>query len=236
MENKCKDCTHSKPLPLPMQGSRCELNRLPSACTDYKKRVENVTETPEWTEEVAETARVLTAEQLYDVFGKNKQLCNTYADALNSAMLSYKITNSKRICAFLATIGVESGRLRYTEELGNIGYFAKYEFNTPLGKRLGNKVIGDGVKFKGRGLIQITGRYNYEQVSKALGVDFTIEPHRLANLPYSVTSAAWWWQKHGLNSIADTENLKAIRKKVNGGLNGYSEFVAIYKTAQKVFI
>lgn len=221
---------HYKPLPLPMQGDKCELNRLPSACNDYEER-KNVTETEEWKEEVKETIsapKLINADDLYAVFRHNKMLCMQYASILNDAMIAHKITSSARICAFLATIAVESGYLKYTEEISS---GAQYEGR----KDLGNTQKGDGVRYKGRGLIQITGRYNYEKVSKAFGIDFVAEPQKLAQLPHSVYASAWWWQKHGLNSIADTEDLKAIRRKVNGGLNGYSEFVAVYKNAQKIF-
>lgn len=214
---------------------------LKMKCADFEQYV--VSETPQWKEEVETIASgikdvplLLTAKELYAIYGKNKSLCEQFAPTINDAMIAYKITSHNRMCAFVATIGVESGRLKYTTELGNDAYFAKYEPTTNIGKQLGNKEKGDGAKYKGRGLIQITGRYNYEQVSKAIGVDFISRPELLAELPHSVFASAWWWQKNGLNSIADTEDLKAVRKKVNGGLNGYSEFVAIYKTAKKVFV
>lgn len=177
---------------------------------------------------------LLTANILYDIFGRNKSLCEKYAGYLNDAMIAYNITSAVRMSAFLATIGVESGYLRYTTELGSDSYFDKYEPGTKIGKSLGNTEKGDGARFKGRGLIQITGRANYTRVATCLGIDCIEQPQLLSELPYSVTSACWWWRTFGCNEIADGEDLKAVRRKVNGGLNGYNEFVAIYKKAIKI--
>jgi len=82
---------------------------------------------------------------------------------------------------------------------------------------------GDGKKYKGRGVIQITGRANYTSISKDLGVDFVTYPNLLSNYKYGVISAGWYWNKRNLNSLADDDNLLTITKKVNGGLNGFND-------------
>ena len=117
-----------------------------------------------------------------------------YIDWLNYFMPIYKIDTENRVAAFIAQIGHESGYLRYSEEIAS---GKAYE-----GRRdLGNIHAGDGVKYKGRGLIQITGRYNYAQLSKDLGEDFIKNPELLSTPKYAVQSACWYWNKNKLNDL-----------------------------------
>ena len=112
-----------------------------------------------------------------------------YIEWLNYFMPIYKIDTEKRVAAFIAQIGHESGYLRYSEEIAS---GKAYE-----GRRdLGNTQQGDGVKFKGRGLIQITGRFNYEKISKDLKEDFIKNPALLSTPKYAVQSACWFWNKN----------------------------------------
>lgn len=117
-----------------------------------------------------------------------------YIEWLNYFMLKYDINTDKRIAAFIAQIGHESGQLRYVEELAS---GSAYEGR----KDLGNTQKGDGKRFKGRGLIQITGRYNYALISKDLGEDFISNPELLSTPKYAVQSACWFWNKNKLNDL-----------------------------------
>ena len=117
-----------------------------------------------------------------------------YLEWLNYFMPIYKIDSDKQVAAFIAQIGHESGQLRYSEELAS---GKAYEGR----KDLGNTQQGDGVKFKGRGLIQITGRFNYTQLSKDLGEDFIKNPELLSTPKYAVQSACWFWNKNKLNDL-----------------------------------
>lgn len=117
-----------------------------------------------------------------------------YIEWLNYFMLKYNIDTDKRIAAFIAQIGHESGQLRYVEELAS---GSAYEGR----KDLGNTQKGDGKKFKGRGLIQITGRFNYALISKDLGEDFISNPELLSTPKYAVQSACWFWNKNKLNDL-----------------------------------
>lgn len=117
-----------------------------------------------------------------------------YIEWLNYFMLKYDIDTDKRIAAFIAQIGHESGQLRYSEELAS---GSAYEGR----KDLGNTQKGDGKRFKGRGLIQITGRYNYALISKDLGEDFISNPELLSTPKYAVQSACWFWNKNKLNDL-----------------------------------
>jgi len=129
------------------------------------------------------------------------------------------LTTPLRKAHFLAQIQHESGNFKYTKELGNDAYFKKYEGR----KDLGNIHAGDGLKFKGRGFIQITGRANYTELSKDLGIDFVTNPQLLEQEANAIISALWFWNKRNLNALADKNDSKAITKKINGGYNGLAE-------------
>ncbi len=195
-----------------------------------------------------------------------------FAQPLQLAMMRYNINNPKRIRAFLAQIGHESRQLSAVVE--NLNYsakglratFGKYFktdaeaekyarkpeeiANIVYANRLGNgdTKSGDGWRYRGRGLIQITGKSNYNEASKKmyalpLGVDFVDEPELLATPDYAAQSAAWWWENAGLNAVADglggandTEVFKQITKRINSGYNGLDDRLAIYERAKTVIV
>lgn len=172
---------------------------------------------------------LLTPEWLQELYQlKTAELPKVYSRLLSSIMPQYGIVERQRECAFLAQIGHESGRLRYTEELAS---GEAYEGR----KDLGNTEPGDGVKFKGRGLIQITGRANYEKAQMALGVPLLLEPERLLQPYFAVKSACWWWQEHGLNELADKGEFEKITKRINGGLNGHEDRLTLYERALSIY-
>ena len=141
---------------------------------------------------------------------------------LLKAMEEYFINTPNRMKFFLAQIGHESGGLKYMEELAS---GEAYEGR----KDLGNFNPGDGVKYKGRGLIQITGAYNYSVVSSALNHDFLKYPEHLSEPRWAVWSATWYWWYHGLNKVADIGTLKSFKtatKLINGGYNGLKDRLA----------
>lgn len=147
---------------------------------------------------------------------------------LNQTMQEYEINTPARIQMFLAQVGHESGQLRYVEELAS---GAAYE-----GRRdLGNTSPGDGVKYKGRGLIQITGRKNYALVSLALDQDFLGNPALLSTEENAARSAGWFWSNNKLNSYCDRGDFKGLTKRINGGYNGLEDREKLYKRAKEVF-
>ncbi|MFL5343810.1 MAG: LysM peptidoglycan-binding domain-containing protein [Hyalangium sp.] len=146
---------------------------------------------------------------------------------LNKAMSEAKINTPKRQSAFLAQLAEESGQLRWFEELAS---GREYE-----GRRdLGNTHPGDGVRFKGRGPIQLTGRNNYRAAGKALGIDLENNPKRAADLDVGFRTAAWFWTTHGLNKLADAGNFREITHRINGGYNGESVRESYYRRALNV--
>ena len=128
---------------------------------------------------------------------------------------------------FLAQIGHESGQLRYVQEIAS---GEAYEGRTDLG----NTEPGDGVKYKGRGLIQITGKTNYLLCSIALDLDLLNLPELLEQPKYAALSAGWFWYNKNLNSLADLGMFKQITKRINGGYNGYADRYKLYQRAFEV--
>jgi putative chitinase len=131
----------------------------------------------------------------------------------------YHINTPLRLAHFLAQIEHESGGFKYLTELGSKSYFEKYEGR----KDLGNTQKGDGYKFRGRGYIQVTGRYNYTALSKDTRIDFVNNPDLLATEVNAIVSACWFWSKKNLNALADKDDLIGITKRVNGGTNGLED-------------
>jgi putative chitinase len=169
----------------------------------------------------------LTVEQLVRIMPYARRKADRFIAGLNAAMREFEINTPKRRAAFLAQIGHESGQLRYVREIAS---GAAYE-----GRRdLGNVKPGDGVRFKGRGLIQITGRANYDACGKELGLDLLSHPELLEEPINACRSAGWYWSTHHLNWLADEGDHIKITKRINGGLNGIEDRLSLARAAEKV--
>lgn len=192
---------------------------------------------------------LLDKQQICKMFGCPEAVANVYVAPLSDAMTKYNITTKKRIAAFLAQIGHESGRLRYAKEIwGPTAAQMRYERDMSaawpptkedrrniLAWRLGNAMSGDGKTFMGRGLIQVTGRTNYRSVGLGLGKDFIAFPRVLELPEFATLSAAFYWDKFSLNDKADAEDFDAITKAINGGQNGRDDRIALFKVAKSLF-
>ncbi len=173
----------------------------------------------------------ITAQQLLQILPNAGQVAGVFVPVLNTAMVHYQIIGPKRIAAFIAQIGHESGQLKYVKEIwGPTAAQAKYEGR----KDLGNTVVGDGTKYRGRGLIQITGRANYMTCGEALGLDLINHPELLEKPQHACMSAAWFWAGRGLNTLADAGSFSKITSRINGGQNGAADRQALYARALKV--
>ena len=129
---------------------------------------------------------------------------------------------------FIAQIGHESMSFLYTEEIAN---GAAYE-----GRRdLGNTKAGDGKRYKGRGLIQLTGRANYTAYSKYTGVDYLAAPGAPVRGPeVAVDVSCWFWVDRGLDALAEADDVKAVTRRINGGYNGLDDRIQNLNRAKAV--
>lgn len=151
-------------------------------------------------------------------------LCLPY---LHAAMVEANITTPPRQAAFLAQLAFESGELRFFE--------APTSGEQDEGRTdLGNVRPGDGVRYKGRGPIQLTGRRNYRAAGRALGLDLEDDPSRVAELDVGLRVAAWYWNARGLNALADTGNFLELTRRLRGGIDGLDHRELYYRRALRV--
>lgn len=173
---------------------------------------------------------------------------------LNMTMARFNINTPMRQAMFLSQIAHESGGFRHVSE--NLNYSASalrrvfgkyfptdemaYEYarkpekiaNRVYANRMGNgnEASGDGWKYRGRGLIQLTGKNNYLSFSLAADNNSLIDPGLLTEPEYAAMSAGWFWQDNGLNVLADTGDVRAVTRRINGGYNGLADRQKKYET------
>jgi putative chitinase len=176
--------------------------------------------------------QIISFDQLKSVSRANDETVNKFLSHFNTVMKKYEITASLRKVHFLAQICHESGGLRYTIE-SDPDAGARYENRLDLG----NTQPGDGERFKGRGLIQLTGRSNYAAFFSDAGLDLTsdINSAKVAEPELATLSAGWFWNKNNLNTYADGDDFLKITRVVNGGYIGYSDRLKRVKRAYQVF-
>jgi putative chitinase len=178
-----------------------------------------------------------TEQQLLKIYPNARSKAGVFIEVLNSAMARHAINTPLRVAAFLAQIGHESGQLQYVRELGSDQYLSKYDTGV-LAARLGNspEPDGDGQHYRGRGLIQITGRNNYSQCSLGLFGDERLlaTPELLEQPQWAAESAAWFWERNGLNELADRDQFNSITRRINGGLNGLQDRLQLWARARAV--
>jgi len=172
----------------------------------------------------------LSLEQFRKAAGLSAVRAQDWHSHLLSACLEFDIASPERIAAFLAQVGHESGGFYYTREIwGPTAAQLRYEGRTDLG----NTQAGDGSRFRGRGLIQITGRTNYRAVANGLGINCVNEPVLLEQPRNAARSAAWWWANNGCNLIADTGDFERLTRRINGGLNGFDDRLRRWELASR---
>ena len=140
-----------------------------------------------------------------------------YFEPLKAGMTKYGITSGLQAAHFIAQLGHESMSFLYCEEIAS---GSAYEGRSDLG----NTEPGDGRRFKGRGLIQLTGRANYAAYSKYTGVDYLAQPERLSSDPVvAVDVSCWFWNDRGVDKLAERDDVKAVTRRINGGYNGLDD-------------
>jgi len=149
------------------------------------------------------------------------------AAGLGEAFHRYGIDNERRAAMAVAQWAHESANFRTSQEYAS---GSAYEGR----KDLGNTQRGDGVRFKGRGRIMVTGRANYTAMGKALGLDLLGKPELLAQSPHSELASGQWWKDHDCNGFCDRDDFTGLTRRINGGLNGIDDRKALYARARKV--
>ncbi len=170
---------------------------------------------------------ILTLAQLQACMPYAGNRAPIFLECLNHAMTEFGIDTLLRQACFLAQIAHESGSLRYTREIAD---GSAYEGR----KDLGNTHVGDGKRFLGRGLLQITGRANTELCLISLGRKES-DTEYLETPMGASRSAAWFWKLKGLNELADQGSFGTITKMINGGFNGLDDRLRHYVRIRKVF-
>lgn len=200
---------------------------------------------------------LIDSDNLAEIFGGSPNYFEEWVAPLNDTMRAYLINTEQRQTHFLCQIGHESNRFNSVSENLNYGAegllttFGKYfpTMQSTIGyvrnpEKIANKVYanrngngdedsGDGWKYRGRGLIQVTGKNNYSACGDFLGVDLINSPDYLKDTRYACFSAGWYWQSNALNTLADLNKLEAITKKINGGLHGLDDRQHLLTLAKK---
>ena len=199
-----------------------------------------------------------TKEQLSSVIGNNSNL-DGWHEALSNVLPEYEIDSPQRVAAFIAQCTHESGGFKRLKE--NLNYkweslrkvFPKYfpddelaqEYahkqeqiaNRVYGGRMGNgdESSGDGFRYCGRGLIQLTGKNNYTKFAESIGMAVEEVPTLLETFEGAVKSACWFWKTNNLNQYADAGDILTMTKRINGGTIGLEDRIKHYNHALEVF-
>ena len=150
------------------------------------------------------------------------------ADNMRVLIDRFEINTDLRQQHFIAQCAHESDHFQVTQEYAS---GKAYEGR----KDLGNTQKGDGVRFKGRGLIQLTGRSNYTAASKALDEPYAVHPELVEKFPAAALVSGWFWKANNLNAVADRDDPRAVCKIVNGGYNGLDSRLAALKDCKSAF-
>jgi putative chitinase len=203
---------------------------------------------------------LVSREQLAQFFENTPaNVIDQYVEPLNNALQQFQINNPERIAMFMAQVGHESGGLTQIQE--NLNYradrlpvvFPRYFrdvnpnayarnpekiANRVYANRMGNgpESSGDGYRYRGRGLIQLTGHDNYARFANDMGMSIEEAVEYLSTPEGAAMSAAWFWSKNGLNEIADRGDVVAATKRINGGTIGLADRQAHYSEALHIFV
>lgn len=200
----------------------------------------------------------ITKEQLQSCIGKNPYL-DYWVHALNEILPEYEITTPQRVAAFVAQTAHESGNYVFLKE--NLNYkaaslrrvFPKYFPDDAIaaqyankGERIANRVYanrmgngdeasGDGYRYCGRGLIQLTGKNNYQNFADSIETPVEEVSEYLGTFEGAVQSGCWFWETNNLNKWADAGDIKTMTKIINGGYIGLEDRIRHYEHALHVF-
>lgn len=153
------------------------------------------------------------------------------APAFQQELPKAAINTGLRIAHFVAQMAHESA-FRYMEELGNADYFKRYDGR----KDLGNTEPGDGARYKGRGIIQLTGRTNYATYGQKLGLDLINKPELATDPVVATKVACLYWTERRINEPADADDVYTVTRRINGGQNGIDDRIMKLKIAKSIWV
>lgn len=200
----------------------------------------------------------ITTEQLVKSGLAGPNTAAKVVEALSDACSKFGVNTGLRVAGFLAQCAHESTHFTRTEEnlnysrrgllqtwpkrftpelASDCAYKPERIANIAYANRMGNgdEASGDGWRYRGRGFIQLTGHDNYQAFGDAIGEDVVSHPELVAQPRLAALSAAWYWQTHGLNALADAQDIVGMTKRINGGTVGLEERKKLYQQALKVF-
>ncbi|PQY12794.1 glycoside hydrolase family 19 protein [Cronobacter sakazakii] len=208
----------------------------------------------------------MTKDQFMRAAGISSSLAEKWYPHIVEAMNTYGIDTPKRQAHFIGQIGTESAGFQSVQESLNYSVAGLAIFGSRLtaaqreqlgrkpgekalsperqaaianivyGGRFGNNLNGDGWKYRGRGLKQITFKANYEECGKALGLNLVDSPDLLLQDKYAALSAGWFWKANGCNQFADVGDVNGLTRRINGGLNGLQDRIDRTKRAEGVLL
>jgi putative chitinase len=181
----------------------------------------------------AEPSLAVTRERLLRLAPPaNTAIVAGIAERFDDLAADHALTTRLRICHFLAQAAHETDGFRTLEEYGGPAYFIRYE-----GRRdLGNTQAGDGIRYHGRGIFQLTGRANYRRLGQLLGIDLEGEPERAKEPETSLRVAFAYWTERAINVAADADDSERVTKLINGGRNGLAERARYLAKAKEIWL
>ncbi len=174
----------------------------------------------------------VTSERLLRLAPKGETvIVKGIAQRLDGLASEHDITTRLRLCHFLAQAAHETDGFRTLEEYGGPSYFQRYEGRQDLG----NTQAGDGVRYHGRGIFQLTGRANYRRFGKILGINLEGAPERAKEPEISLAVAFAYWSERAINAAADADDIAAVTRLINGGRNGLAERTRYLEKAKGIW-
>lgn len=138
---------------------------------------------------------------------------------LTVARVEADLSDARRLAYFMAQTAHETAGYRWLRELGSPKYFARYEKR----RDLGNRSDGDGYRYRGGGLLMLTGRANYQTCGEALGLPLLEDPESIVRPDVAVLTACWFWTSRSCNEKADARDFVGLTRTINGGTNGIKD-------------
>ncbi|MEZ2407398.1 putative chitinase [Bosea sp. OAE752] len=175
----------------------------------------------------------VTRERLLRLAPNGKaHIVNGIALRFDALAREHDVSTRLRLCHFLAQAAHETDGFRTLEEYGGASYFLRYEGRQDLG----NTQAGDGIRYHGRSIFQLTGRANYRRFGEIIGIDLEAEPERAKEPDISLLVAFAYWSERAINNAADADDVAAVTKLINGGRNGLAERARYLEKAKGIWV